>query len=209
MRAVEQRQAFLRRRARSARDPRFASAVGGRQHACRRRTISPTPIIAAAMCASGARSPDAPTEPCAGTTGVRPRVEHRASSRRSSSGRTPEAPCARLASFSAIISRTTATGIGFADTRGMREHDIALELCEIGGGDAHAGEFAEAGVDPIDGLAAARMRATAAALAATLRSMPDRDSRSRRDRSRANGRAGRRRARTIASWPLQRREEAD
>ncbi len=35
-----------------------------------------------------------------------------ASSRSSVSGRTPEAPCARLASFSAIISRTMATGIG-------------------------------------------------------------------------------------------------
>ena len=35
--------------------------------------ISPAPIIAAAMCASGARSPDAPTEPCVGTTGNSPR----------------------------------------------------------------------------------------------------------------------------------------
>ncbi len=35
-----------------------------------------------------------------------------ASSSSSVSGRTPDAPCARLASFSAIISRATATGIG-------------------------------------------------------------------------------------------------
>ena len=33
----------------------------------------PTPIIAADMWASGARSPDAPTDPCAGTTGRRSR----------------------------------------------------------------------------------------------------------------------------------------
>ena len=30
---------------------------------------SPTPSITLARCESGARSPDAPTEPCAGTTG--------------------------------------------------------------------------------------------------------------------------------------------
>ena len=36
------------------------------------RTV-PTPIIAAVMCDSGARSPEAPTEPCAGTTGSTPR----------------------------------------------------------------------------------------------------------------------------------------
>ena len=34
----------------------------------------PTPIIAAAIWASGARSPDAPTDPCEGTTGVTPRA---------------------------------------------------------------------------------------------------------------------------------------
>ena len=34
--------------------------------------VSPSPIIAAAICASGARSPDAPTEPWLGITGVTP-----------------------------------------------------------------------------------------------------------------------------------------
>ena len=73
--------------------------------------ISPAPIIAAAMCASGARSPDAPTEPWAGTTGIRSRSSM-ASSMATVSGRTPEAPCARLASLRAIISRTIGAGIG-------------------------------------------------------------------------------------------------
>mgnify|MGYP006168103737 CR=1 FL=1 len=74
-------------------------------------SASPTPIITAVMCDSGARSPEAPTEPCAGTTGMTPRASM-ASSRASVAGRMPEAPWARLASLSAIISRTTAMGIG-------------------------------------------------------------------------------------------------
>ena len=69
---------------------------------------SPTPIIAAAIWASGARSPDAPTDPCDGTTGVTPRASM-ASMRASVCGWTPEAPCARLPSFSAIMSRVVAT----------------------------------------------------------------------------------------------------
>ena len=73
---------------------------------------SPTPIIAAAMCASGARSPDAPTEPCAGTTRHAHRGQHWLQQLRAFRGRTPEAPRARLASFSAIISRTIRAGIG-------------------------------------------------------------------------------------------------
>ncbi len=72
---------------------------------------SPTPSIAAARCASGARSPDAPTEPCDGTTGMIPAASIR--SRNSSvSRRTPEAPCAMEASLSASINRATGSGIG-------------------------------------------------------------------------------------------------
>ena len=68
--------------------------------------------------------------------------------------RTPEAPCARLASFSAIISRVVATEARLADARGVRQHDVALQLGEVGGGDAHARQLAEAGVDAVDRLAA-------------------------------------------------------
>ena len=77
-----------------------------------------------------------------------------ASSSSSVSGRTPEAPCARLASFSAIISRTTATGIGSPTPAACDEHDVALQGFEVGGVDAHAGQLAEAGVDAVDRLAA-------------------------------------------------------
>ena len=63
------------------------------------------------MWASGARSPDAPTEPWLGITGIMSRASM-ASSMSTVCGRTPEAPWPRLASFSAIISRTVAGRIG-------------------------------------------------------------------------------------------------
>ena len=40
-----------------------------------------------------------------------------------------------------------------ADTRGVRQHDVALQLLEVGRRDAHAGELSEAGVDAVDRLA--------------------------------------------------------
>jgi len=67
--------------------------------------------MVAAVCASGAKSPDAPTEPWQGTMGIRS-CSSIASSSATVCGRTPEAPCARLASFKASISRTTFPGIG-------------------------------------------------------------------------------------------------
>ena len=59
------------------------------------------------MCASGARSPDAPTEPWLGTNGTRPAL-CTASSVSITSSRTPDAPRASDAAFSASIKRTTA-----------------------------------------------------------------------------------------------------
>ena len=67
LRAVEQREPFLRARARAARARRAASASAAGRRLAARAGASPTPIIAAAMCASGARSPEAPTEPWPGS----------------------------------------------------------------------------------------------------------------------------------------------
>ena len=72
---------------------------------------SPIPIRAQVIWASGARSPEAPTEPCSGTTGRMSRASI-ASSSATVSSRTPEAPRARLASFSAIIIRVRAGSSG-------------------------------------------------------------------------------------------------
>ncbi len=85
-----------------------ASAAGRRSPATK---ASPTPIITLARCESGARSPEAPTEPWHGITGMKSCCR-KASSRASVCGRIPEAPWARLASFNAIIRRTTGAGIG-------------------------------------------------------------------------------------------------
>ena len=73
-------------------------------------SASPWPIIAAAIWAKGARSPEAPTDPCAGITGVTPRSSM-ASIRSTTSSRTPEAPRPRLSSLSAIKSRAWPRGI--------------------------------------------------------------------------------------------------
>ena len=91
------------------------ASASRRARARRRRSISPTPIIAAVMCASGARSPEAPTEPCAGNDRDDVRCQHALPAARCVASRTPEAPCARLASFSAIISRTTGDRQRLAD----------------------------------------------------------------------------------------------
>ena len=72
---------------------------------------SPTPIITAVRCDKGARSPDAPTEPCEGMTGTMSWASMASSMARVSSF-TPDAPWARLASLSAIISRVTGTDKG-------------------------------------------------------------------------------------------------
>ena len=104
------------------------------------------------MCDSGARSPDAPTEPCAGTTGM----TSLASIASSNSMRLrPHAGCALRQAGE--LQRHHQPGDRdrhrLADAGGMRQHDVALQGFEIGGGNAHAGQFSEAGVDAIDRLA--------------------------------------------------------
>ncbi len=67
---------------------------------------SPSPTSGRARCASGARSPDAPTLPRAGTTGSTPRSRH-ASSSSTVSTRAPEFPFASVFARSSIAERTT------------------------------------------------------------------------------------------------------
>ena len=90
LRAVEDREALLRARARAARG-RSRAARSAPARPARRAPPARARSAAAPRCASGARSPEAPTEPCAGTTGWIPR--RRKSSRRSATtGRAPEKP---------------------------------------------------------------------------------------------------------------------
>ena len=114
---------------------------------------SPSPISTSAQCASGARSPLAPSEPCSGTTGVIPAL-----------------------SSASIVSATTRAGAGAAhrerarpqqhhrphdlglDRRAhagrVRAHQRALELLAPLGRDRDVGERAEAGRDAVGGLVA-------------------------------------------------------
>ena len=72
---------------------------------------SPSPMSASAKCASGARSPLAPTLPWDGTIGVTPRLSI---SQRVSmvTGRTPELPFANEFARSSIMARVSATESG-------------------------------------------------------------------------------------------------
>jgi hypothetical protein len=72
---------------------------------------SPSPISTQAMCASGARSPEAPTEPLHGMLGTTPALNS-ASSASTSAGRTPEWPRARLTALVASTMRTTGAASG-------------------------------------------------------------------------------------------------
>ena len=114
--------------------------------------ISLAPIIAAAMCASGARSPDAPTEPWAGTTGIKSRSSI-ASSMATVSGRTPEAPCARLASLSAIISRTIGAGVVSPTPAACDSTMLRCKVSRSPRRDPDARQLAKPGVDAVDRLA--------------------------------------------------------
>jgi hypothetical protein len=69
----------------------------------------PSPISTQARCASGARSPEAPTEPLAGMTGSTLALAS-ASSASTISGRMPECPRARLTALVASTRRTTPSG---------------------------------------------------------------------------------------------------
>ncbi|BCB84927.1 hypothetical protein Psuf_022400 [Phytohabitans suffuscus] len=102
--------------------PSFAESVTGRSPArCSASPPStrvpdlssthPSPSSTSAQWASGARSPEAPSEPCSGTHGVTSWLS-RSTSACAISGRTPERPSASDRTRSSIIARTTSRGIG-------------------------------------------------------------------------------------------------
>ena len=75
------------------------------------KNASPSPTSGSARCASGARSPDAPTLPRAGTTGTIPLSRH-ASTSSTVSTRAPEFPFASVLARSSIAARTISSGYG-------------------------------------------------------------------------------------------------
>ena len=107
--------------------PGRGQRLGARHARGRRSSASPSPSITAAMCASGARSPEAPTEPCDGMTGEHARWRASPRSARPARQRTPEAPRPSETSFSAIISRTIAGRRRLADAAAVRQDQVALQ----------------------------------------------------------------------------------
>ncbi len=105
------------------------------------------------MWASGARSPDAPTDPWQGTTGVRPRssIAPEEGHRRRPDTRGPLAQAGQLQGHHQASDRHRHR---FADAGGVRQDEVPLERREVAGRDPHAGQLAEAGVDAVDRLAA-------------------------------------------------------
>ena len=126
----------------------------------RRRPCLPSPISTSARCASGARSPLAPTDPRLGTTGCTPRVEQRDQQLRASRRGCPSSPFASTLARSAIVARTAAHR---QRRRRRRRHDCAAgcacSALSASCANPHLGKRSEAGVDAVDGgVAAARRR---------------------------------------------------
>lgn len=115
---------------------------------------SPSPIMAAVMCASGARSPEAPTEPFRGSSGSR-LFQHVFDE---GDDFKPYAGCA--ATERNQLQRHDETHDVFrkrlADAAAMREDQIALQGGDIACRDADRGEFSEARIDAVNRLVACR-----------------------------------------------------
>ena len=149
LRAVEQRQPFLGLQ----RERLEAATVAVRR---RRRHLAvdlrpARPINGSARCASGARSPEAPTEPCSGTTGWMPR-RRKSSSRSTISGRQPLWPCASALARSSSIARTDFRSVRLADADRVADEQVVLERLRFGAERSDGGQIAEAGRHAVDGL---------------------------------------------------------
>jgi hypothetical protein len=115
-----------------------------------RTSTSPSPSSASAMWESGARSPQAPTLPCSGTTGWMPAFSS-ATSPSAIAGRTPLVSRSSTLARSSMAARTTSSGSGRPHARRVAAHEVALEVAHLMGGDAHVGQLPEAGVHAVDG----------------------------------------------------------
>ena len=155
LRTVDQREPFLGPERRSAR-ARLRRAPSRRGTTLAVDERPPSPIMTAAICASGARSPDAPTDPCYGTTGITPRASMAWSCSMSfaahARGALRETDDLQRhhqphRSVRALVSPTPAA---------MRQNDVALKLATSGRRDALDRQFAEAGIDAVDRARRAR-----------------------------------------------------
>jgi hypothetical protein len=146
--------------------PSFAARVRGSRPAARRAgplgwrapptNTSPSPIIARAMWARGARSPEAPTLPLAGhhrQDVLRQHGQHEVDDLR------PHPRVARGHDVGSEQHQGPGLGQreGGPDPHRVAPDQVHLELREILGGDPGPGQEPEAGVDPIDRGAGRRL----------------------------------------------------
>ena len=117
-------------------------------------SISPSPISASVRCASGARSPDAPTEPCDGTYGTSP-ASCTASSVSITVSRTPECAAREARRLEREHQPHDRRRQRLADADAVRADQVELQRGEIGRARCASGELAEAGVDAVDRRVAA------------------------------------------------------
>ena len=158
LRAVDQREPFLglerdRRAGRRADATRAAPVASSGSSPT--VAASPSPISTSARCASGARSPLAPTEPRDGTRGWTPRVEQRDQRVERLDADAGEA----LRQHVRAQRHRRAHGARrqrLADAGGVAAQQVELQRLERVGRDLHFGERAEAGVDAVGRLVAAR-----------------------------------------------------
>ena len=132
-----------------------ASSPGSRSPST---NASPSPTSGSARCASGARSPDAPTEPRLGTTGTTPRFRHSSSSS-TVSIRAPEVPFGQRVRPQQHRRADDLVVVRLADAARVRTEQAELQLLGQLFRDGTRDEAAEPGVDAVRVLARAVGRA--------------------------------------------------
>ena len=138
--------------ARSARVPPRASAAPAGFARRPRTSSSPWPISGSARFASGARSPDAPSEPCSGTDGISVAVQHL------DHPVDDHRPHARMAERQDVRPQQQhrprlLAGERPADGGRVRSHDAELERGGLRRIDPDVGQRAEPGGDAVDRVA--------------------------------------------------------
>jgi hypothetical protein len=93
----------------------------------RRPRTSPSPIATSAQWASGARSPEQPSEPYSRTTGVMPGVQDRRV-RLAVSRRTPVRPVMSVERRSSMRARTTSRSTSAPEPAACERHEARLQL---------------------------------------------------------------------------------
>ena len=115
--------------------------------------VDEAPRLRRSARARGARAaPDRPRRrpsPCDGMTGWTPRlsISHSSSAHLGAHAGVAEREHLRAQQHHAAH---LGSGSGAPTPRGVRAHEVALQLADVVGGDAHLGEGAEAGVDAVD-----------------------------------------------------------